>query len=1133
MEQIILALLDGSSVNKAEAALRAAETRPDHYLAELAQVLQHPTPEVRKMAAVVLRRNITNPTSSETSWALAADASRSTMMLCIIHLLEHEGDLTVLNSLAFLAAVICVWWDEQAEERENPALAAATQWPQMAAKVGEWLRSQNPAHQYAMLHFTTTLVEYTAELSAIPHSTEIVSALPSLMASPASQVSIAAMELATTVLLFCSPEQIPTLSALVPTITQALIGVMSRGEADAAENALQQLISLVDQRAVVFKEYTVELANTMVAIASNASVPADLRHPAIECIVTLAERTPKRVRKLIPTIFRDVFQLLTSMSHDTTQTDEEWEAVDSLDDAGAFEDSPEVEVAEGAFDRLSRALGLSVVLPVLQESLPRLASSPTWQDRFAALIIISLTAEGLAPMVTHPQMQWLVEVALSAKADPHPRVRWAVANALGQMSTDFTDKNFGELFHAQVAPTLLALCADPVARVAGHGAAALVNFCDETDSATLLQYADGILTAVVSLLVGSRRLCQEHAITVISAVADTVRSKFATYYDRFMPGLKSMLISCDKGTDANKPLVAKVVEAISLIGIAVGKQIFASDAHEVMAVILSEQVQAGRDESEMLRLYLAQAYGRIARVLREDFARYLPAVVPQLLEIASQDTDLITYDEDDEDMPDAENNDVVDLGGGVKLFIPSSLLEEKANALQIIALLLEMLPAAFQSNQEFIKAATEVATNGLTEFASPSVRAHAARVCGHLMACMQGTARFAAQTTNLLLAKLVEALSSEEEAEVIVAILSALTLFVEHAHPQLVLRHMDQFVLAPAVGCFDIAKRVSSETVADDENDEAGTSSHADLAELTERAREATVSYVLIIREIVSLTGKALTTLKDAFWPKYQQSILPHVSQWLAALAVPAQDETAASLANELAVCATTCLVDMIQAITPAAAGTVGSVFQQLMTTLLNLTQNLHDELRQVAFFLLGLVASEPVTAPILAPFASQLVEVARACVDAEAALATKASARARDNALSCVFHVLTGHESVRTAVPDAAPLWAWCLPRMATITHDNAELTACVSMVIGALSTPASQAVLGAGPEAAAYIVRAFVQATASEAIAEADKPNAAMCLRSLLQTFPAAASLIVSGPQPLEPMSEAHQAILKSLME
>ena len=77
--------------------------------------------------------------------------------------------------------------------------------------------------------------------------------------------------------------------------------------------------------------------------------------------------------------------------------------------------------------------------------------------------------------------------------DPHPRVRYACCNAIGQMSTDFAPV-FEKKFHAKVIPGLLLLMQDSAnPRVQAHSGAALVNFSEDCPKNILLPYLPEIM----------------------------------------------------------------------------------------------------------------------------------------------------------------------------------------------------------------------------------------------------------------------------------------------------------------------------------------------------------------------------------------------------------------------------------------------------------------------------------------------------------------------------------------------------------------------------------------------------------------------------------------------------------------
>ena len=87
-------------------------------------------------------------------------------------------------------------------------------------------------------------------------------------------------------------------------------------------------------------------------------------------------------------------------------------------------------------DRLANKLGGAVVLAPTFNWLPRMMQSPAWRDRHAALMAISAISEGCREQMVG-ELKQVLELVVPALKDPHPRVRWAGCNALGQMSTDF------------------------------------------------------------------------------------------------------------------------------------------------------------------------------------------------------------------------------------------------------------------------------------------------------------------------------------------------------------------------------------------------------------------------------------------------------------------------------------------------------------------------------------------------------------------------------------------------------------------------------------------------------------------------------------------------------------------------
>ena len=129
------------------------------------------------------------------------------------------------------------------------------------------------------------------------------------------------------------------------------------------------------------------------------------------------------------------------------------------------------------------------------------------------------------------------------------------------------------------------------------------------------------------------------AMGAAACLAEAMGEVFVQYYSGLMPGL---LASAQLATIE---LAGAAVEAATIVGQAVGKEIFQADAQQLLAWILPvlQQQQAlqegGADSSPILEPLLL-ACARIASVLEEDFAPHAQTVLPILLHRVQQAPDL-------------------------------------------------------------------------------------------------------------------------------------------------------------------------------------------------------------------------------------------------------------------------------------------------------------------------------------------------------------------------------------------------------------------------------------------------------------------------------------------------------------
>ena len=117
-------------------------------------------------------------------------------------------------------------------------------------------------------------------------------------------------------------------------------------------------------------------------------------------------------------------------------------------------------------DRLANKLGGQTILAPTFNWLPRMMTSMAWRDRHAALMAISAISEGCRDLMIG-ELSQVLDLVVPALRDPHPRVRWAGCNALGQMSTDFAPKMQTD-YYDRVLKAIIPVLDSPEGRVKSH-----------------------------------------------------------------------------------------------------------------------------------------------------------------------------------------------------------------------------------------------------------------------------------------------------------------------------------------------------------------------------------------------------------------------------------------------------------------------------------------------------------------------------------------------------------------------------------------------------------------------------------------------------------------------------------------
>ncbi len=610
----------------------------------------------------------------------------------------------------------------------------------------------------------------------------------------------------------------PTLNPLLPSLLKGLPPLLNNGNDSSLASVLESLIELVELAPKMFKSMFSDLINFCISVAKNKELESAARLAALELLTTFSEYSPNMCKKEPLYLNSLVLQSLMMMTEVGEDDDDaaEWNNSDDIE-----EEDDEYSAARQALDRLALRLADSILTPIFQW-IPNMISSDNWRERQAALMALSSIAEGCSETLMN-EIGKILDMCLPLLNDSHPRVQYACCNLLGQISTDFADKIQRE-FGDRILPALISkLSNQSVFRVQAHAAAALVNFSENATKDILEPFLDDLLTHLLTLLQSQKSYVQEQSLTTIAVIADAAENKFIKYYDTMMPLLFNVL-KADTGKE-HRLLKAKCIECSTLIALAVGKEKFAPHCQELATIFANIQNSITEDDDPCTS-YLTQGWARICQIIGKDFLPFLSGVIPPLLASAKAEQDLHLLEDDTEiEVYDQDEGwDVVDLHGK-HIGIHTSLLDEKANAIELLVLYASSLKGDFYP---YVKEIAANVLSGLEFFFHDGVRYAAAQAILPLLICAKeanpGNSAAVLELAIPFIDKLLKALRIEPVLYVVSVFHSTLyqviELLYENKYAELNDKQMESYVEAVLTNLKDYYERIKNKFQDDEYTEE-------------------------------------------------------------------------------------------------------------------------------------------------------------------------------------------------------------------------------------------------------------------------------------------------------------------------
>jgi hypothetical protein len=604
----------------------------------------------------------------------------------------------------------------------------AIPWPALGAAVAQCVHANEPDFRESAFRILAIVPKLLMHEDVVDMAIVTKTFENSLSDNEVLHVRVGALNAAVCFLMEAQVEAKTAFNPLMVQMLNVLPSLLAQENETSLTEAFTSLIELAASLPRLFRPILPQLLAFSLSILTNKQLEEGTRHSCLELLMTLVDEAPAMIRKKTPEFCQNIIPICLEMMS-LIEDEATWHATDNIEES---DDSDESHViGEQAMDRIARKIGATTVTPVAFTLIPQYLQSSNWNQRHAALMAVSAIGEGCHKLLSK-ELAKVVSMVVPYTADAHPRVRYAACNCIGQLSTDFAP-TFQKKYHSQIIPALMT-CMNDVQnpRVQAHGAAAMVNFCEDVDQGALKQYLEVLFAKLVSLSSSPKIYVQEQAITTMATVADAAEDTFAQYYDAVMPALKNIL---------NMPnhkelrlLRGKAMECATLIAMAVKKPVFIKDAQAFLEILGRIQAEVTDPDDPQIS-YLMHSWARLCTVLNEDFIPYLPIVMPPLLQGAQMKPEVALLDH--EESADAYSPDegwqtaVVD---GKRICIRTSMLDEKYSTIEMISCYARNLGTGFRP---YVAQAMDILVKQLEFYYHDGVRQISCSSIPHVLAAAQ------------------------------------------------------------------------------------------------------------------------------------------------------------------------------------------------------------------------------------------------------------------------------------------------------------------------------------------------------------------------------------------------------------
>ncbi|PPQ67700.1 hypothetical protein CVT24_002756, partial [Panaeolus cyanescens] len=587
------------------ALLKAAtvQLNQDYYknpacISALASILaSSPEFSVRQLAAVELRKRVNN--NSGNLWTQLPQSEREEIKQKLPELIIQESNSLVRHSAARVIAAIA-----------SIEVPQGT-WNQLLPFLHSTCTSNKASDREVGSYILFTVLESIVEgfQQQLP---SLLTLFQNLLEDPESMdVRITTVRSLGVIAQYIDSDdkaELKAFRALLPSMIRVIGQAVESNNESGARQLFDVLETLLILEVPILSNHIPDLVQFLLQCGSNRGFDGELRVLALNALNWTVQYKKSKVQShnLAGEILKGLMPITT---------EEEPEDVD--DDAPSRS-------ALRIIDGLSTNLPPTQVFPPLRTLIAQYFSSPEASHRRGAILALGVTVEGCSEYMT-PLMNDIWPVIEAGLQDGDASVRKATCVAISCLCEWLEDECASK--HSALIPSIMNLIDDPTTqRSACTALDALLEIMHES----IEQYLPLIMERLGGLLTSAPIPVKAVVTGAIGSAAHASGPRFLPYFQPTITHLAPFLSLTGEGEEIE--LRGITMDAIGTFSEAVGKDVFRPYFPDLM----KQAFQGCEMGSARLRECSFLFFGVMSRVFGEEFAPYLPQVVPIILASCNQ-----------------------------------------------------------------------------------------------------------------------------------------------------------------------------------------------------------------------------------------------------------------------------------------------------------------------------------------------------------------------------------------------------------------------------------------------------------------------------------------------------------------